>query len=355
MRTTKIAWFLAALCLVLLGIGTGEYFQLSSSSSPRSSSVASTPTATPSTAASGPQPTTPVQSAPHGSSISRTSLITQPTTFQTVPLTYGPLPGEGPAASSNPAPPREAAPAPKPAHSGKPAPAPSATAAHSGIAAHTGTAPVTRGAHGDTPGYGTRTEKSTHRSGRAKRLDQQPAQAYVVQPGDTLWALAATHLGSPYRWTELFNLNRDRAEPGGAFVDPNLVYAGWTLKLPPAGPAASQTKAVGSGPVYVVQPGDTLWALAATHLGSPYRWTELFALNRGRAEPGGRLTDPNVIYAGWTLKFPLNAASISSHAKPVHSLVSKGGTTGPVQLAGAVGGLRAGLAQAARDMARWSI
>ena len=30
--------------------------------------------------------------------------------------------------------------------------------------------------------------------------------------------IAATHLGNPNRWTELFNLNRDRAEPGGRLV-----------------------------------------------------------------------------------------------------------------------------------------
>jgi nucleoid-associated protein YgaU len=55
----------------------------------------------------------------------------------------------------------------------------------------------------------------------------------VVQPGDTLWSLAATHLGNPYRWVELYNLNRDRAEPGGQhLVNPDRIYAGWTLEVP---------------------------------------------------------------------------------------------------------------------------
>lgn len=60
-----------------------------------------------------------------------------------------------------------------------------------------------------------------------------PTLTYVVQPGDNLWDLAAAHLGSPLRWYELYNLNRDRAEPGGGvLVNPNLIYPGWTLQFP---------------------------------------------------------------------------------------------------------------------------
>jgi nucleoid-associated protein YgaU len=56
---------------------------------------------------------------------------------------------------------------------------------------------------------------------------------YVVQPGDNLWDLAAAHLGSPLRWHELYDLNQDRAEPGGGvLVNPNLIYPGWTLEFP---------------------------------------------------------------------------------------------------------------------------
>jgi LysM repeat protein len=78
---------------------------------------------------------------------------------------------------------------------------------------------------------------------------------YVVQPGDTLWHLAATHLGSPTLWTELFALNQGRHEPnGGAFVNPNLIYPGWTIGLPTgatavhnAGSVNSATPSVASG------------------------------------------------------------------------------------------------------------
>ncbi len=54
-----------------------------------------------------------------------------------------------------------------------------------------------------------------------------PAQpVYVVQRGDNLWAIAETHLGSGFRWTEIHDLNRD------FIADPNLICTGWQLKLP---------------------------------------------------------------------------------------------------------------------------
>ena len=147
-----------------------------------------------------------------------------------------------------------------------------------------------------------------------------------MEPHDTLWALAAAHLGSPYRWPELFDLNRGRSEPGGKLVDPNLIYSGWTLALPvgaarPSPEVAPNPKA---DPVYVVQPGDTLWALAAAHLGSPYRWPELFDLNRGRSEPGGKLVDPNLIHSGWTLQFPAGATGLSPEKGSARAVVSHG-------------------------------
>jgi nucleoid-associated protein YgaU len=70
---------------------------------------------------------------------------------------------------------------------------------------------------------------------------------YVVQPGDTLWGLAAAHLGSPLRWYELYNLNEDRAEPGGgALVNPNLIYPGWTLEFPAGATGLPDTSAAGA-------------------------------------------------------------------------------------------------------------
>ena len=69
--------------------------------------------------------------------------------------------------------------------------------------------------------------------------------SYVVGPGDSLWSIAATHLArrtgrapadvadvevAPY-WVAVVAANRDRLQSG----DPNLIYPGEALELPPVG------------------------------------------------------------------------------------------------------------------------
>src|ERR1700722_18281217 len=69
--------------------------------------------------------------------------------------------------------------------------------------------------------------------------------------------------------------------------------------------------------VYVVQAGDTLWDLAAQHLGNPLRYEELFALNRGVAQADGHtLVGPNLIYPGMKLQFPADATGIPASNVP---------------------------------------
>ncbi|HEY3673049.1 MAG TPA: LysM peptidoglycan-binding domain-containing protein [Acidimicrobiia bacterium] len=63
---------------------------------------------------------------------------------------------------------------------------------------------------------------------------------YVVQSGDTLWDIAQQHLGDPYRWTEIYDLNQRQPQPDGAsLTDPHWIYPGWTLQLPIATPPVS--------------------------------------------------------------------------------------------------------------------
>ena len=51
--------------------------------------------------------------------------------------------------------------------------------------------------------------------------------------------------------------------------------------------------------------GDSLWRLAAVHLGSGTRWPEIYELNMGRIQADGqRLTNPNLILIGWVLELP---------------------------------------------------
>ena len=58
---------------------------------------------------------------------------------------------------------------------------------------------------------------------------------YVVQRGDTLWGIAQRELGDPLRWSEIYQLNEGRPQPGGlTLTDPHWIDPGWTVLLPAA-------------------------------------------------------------------------------------------------------------------------
>lgn len=68
-------------------------------------------------------------------------------------------------------------------------------------------------------------------------------------------------------------------------------------------------------PVYEVKPRDTLWGISENHLQDPFRWPEIFELNKGQSQPDGRvLSDPDMIHPGWRLKLPADAVGIETVA-----------------------------------------
>jgi LysM repeat protein len=109
------------------------------------------------------------------------------------------------------------------------------------------------------------------------------------------------------------SLGLGRGIPAASPARPSPVVAAATV--PDAGDqhAAEQSEArrpAAALPVYVVAPRDTLWGIAERFLGDPYRWRELFQLNQGRPlphPPGGRFTDPDLIYPGQQLLLPADA------------------------------------------------
>lgn len=82
-----------------------------------------------------------------------------------------------------------------------------------------------------------------------------------------------------------------------------------------AGQEAEEVEAPQELPVYEVKPRDTLWGISENHLQDPFRWPEIFELNKGQAQPDGRvLSDPDMIHPGWRLKLPADAVGIETVA-----------------------------------------
>jgi len=77
--------------------------------------------------------------------------------------------------------------------------------------------------------------------------------------------------------------------------------------IPRASSAVSSSSSTASDtqPLYVVQPGDTLWSIAGRELGSPLLWRQIAALNIGRTQPDGfEMVDAGWILPGWVLRLP---------------------------------------------------
>ncbi len=110
-------------------------------------------------------------------------------------------------------------------------------------------------------------------------------QTYTVQPGDTLLGIA-----------ERFNITVEDLAARNDILDPNNVFAGQKLELPQpgerVGPAAG-SGANGDLSIYVVQPGDTLFAISQD-LGVSVE--DLAELNE--------ITDPTQLFVGRRLEVP---------------------------------------------------
>lgn len=149
----------------------------------------------------------------------------------------------------------------------------------------------------------------------AAQAETPAAPVVTVESGDSLWAIAQQHLGDGNRWHEIFDLNKDRAQPGGITIGQrNGIDPGMTLQLPAdtAAPAA-----VAAADTVVVQPGDTLWGIAEDQLGSGDRYMELFDASTDIVQPGGaHLTDPDLILPGWTVDVAPDVAAPAPASAP---------------------------------------
>jgi hypothetical protein len=126
-------------------------------------------------------------------------------------------------------------------------------------------------------------------------------EVYVVRHGDTLWDIAAEHLGDGARWRRIAAHNYGRQQPDGGHLDhSHVLQPGWQLVLPatPGSPA-------GTGHRRVVQPGETLSDIAEHELGRADRYPEILRASAPIVQPDGRhLTNADRIYPGWSVQIP---------------------------------------------------
>ncbi len=117
---------------------------------------------------------------------------------------------------------------------------------------------------------------------RVESAHQGGGAYYRVKPGDSLSLIAQRTLGSAKKWPQLYAANRDRV------TNPRFIRAGQTLVLP--------TQAGGAS--YVVKPGDCLFTIASSQLGSGTRWASIWQMNKDK------IRDARFIFPGQVLTLP---------------------------------------------------
>ncbi len=164
------------------------------------------------------------------------------------------------------------------------------------------------------------------------RPSGQPS--WMVQPGETLWAITERACGTPDRLGEVMALNADQ------LTRPRDVRAGMVLRLPPDAtvPADRQTRlavaTIPADPEHTVVVGENLWSIADDALRTPADpnpangeiapyWLSVIAAN---SPP---IRDPNLIYPGEQIALPPTPAENAAAEHPAPPFVTSPAVTVP--------------------------
>jgi hypothetical protein len=127
----------------------------------------------------------------------------------------------------------------------------------------------------------------------------------IVQPGESIETFAQRTLGDSARWPEIWDLNHDRAMPGGAtWSEPWRINAGWELELPAttsttfADEPATDTPNDPAIAAHRIVAGDTLWDILDDHYGHVDAGLVRFVADHNQ------LADPNSIPISTDVQLP---------------------------------------------------
>ncbi|MBT0963686.1 CHAT domain-containing protein [Denitromonas iodatirespirans] len=124
----------------------------------------------------------------------------------------------------------------------------------------------------------------------------EPRMGYTVRRGDTLWGIARRLTGDGGNWPRLVRTHNGAIELGVArgepIRNPDRLRVGQVLWVP-------LSQSTGANALdYHVQPGDSLWRIAARIYGDPQLWRHI---QRHNAQ---RIDDPDRIHPGQVLVLP---------------------------------------------------
>ena len=150
-----------------------------------------------------------------------------------------------------------------------------------------------------------------------------PAKVYVVQAGDSLWSIARHFYGNPLMWSHIYYANQSHIH------DPNLIYQGQKLTIPPAGTTSARTS---SSAASTTNSKAGMSSSSATHVRASHARASHARASRARASsPSSTTGYIQQAAQGTGLAESVVAAQVRVESNYDSGAVSPAGAEGPYQ------------------------